>query len=58
MLGQVFESYGNKSNYEYLLYNGFVMQDNPNDCVYVTFSGDNEFVTMSSAHPSDPASNL
>ena len=35
-LNQVFESYGNKSNYEYLLYNGFVMQENPNDCVYVT----------------------
>eukprot|EP00960_Hanusia_phi_P007009 199883-Hanusia_phi.AAC.1 len=34
---QVFESYGNKSNYEYLLYNGFVMQDNPNDCVYMSF---------------------
>ena len=34
---QVFESYGNKSNYEYLLYNGFVMPDNPNQCVFVEF---------------------
>eukprot|EP00293_Proteomonas_sulcata_P001483 CAMPEP_0184329582 /NCGR_PEP_ID=MMETSP1049-20130417/144222_1 /TAXON_ID=77928 /ORGANISM="Proteomonas sulcata, Strain CCMP704" /LENGTH=319 /DNA_ID=CAMNT_0026651963 /DNA_START=27 /DNA_END=986 /DNA_ORIENTATION=+ len=34
---QVFETYGNKSNYEYLLYNGFVMEDNPNQCVYVEF---------------------
>ena len=33
---QVFETYGNKSNYEYLMYNGFVMRDNPNDCVYVS----------------------
>mmetsp|Transcript_81476 Transcript_81476/g.219049 ORF Transcript_81476/g.219049 Transcript_81476/m.219049 type:complete len:150 (+) Transcript_81476:92-541(+) len=26
-----------QSNFEYLLYNGFVMEDNPNDCVYITF---------------------
>jgi len=32
---QVFETYGNKSNYEYLLYNGFVMDMNPNECVYI-----------------------
>ncbi|EKX42007.1 hypothetical protein GUITHDRAFT_141487 [Guillardia theta CCMP2712] len=38
---QVFESYGNKSNYEYLLYNGFVMEDNPNDCVYISFPSSN-----------------
>lgn len=36
---QVFETYGNKSNYEYLLYNGFVMSDNHNDCVYVSLPG-------------------
>ena len=35
----MFETYGNKSNYEYLLYNGFVMSDNPNDCVYLSFPG-------------------
>mmetsp|Transcript_73298 Transcript_73298/g.172234 ORF Transcript_73298/g.172234 Transcript_73298/m.172234 type:complete len:167 (+) Transcript_73298:40-540(+) len=32
---QVFETYGNKSNAEYLRFNGFVMVDNPNDCFLV-----------------------
>ena len=37
---QVFETYGNKSNYEYLLYNGFVMTNNPNECVHVALTLD------------------